>query len=434
MDASLLIDHLSIPSPQGTQVRALLSMSGQVPTDRDRAPIGLALVLDRSGSMDGDRLDAAVAAAALAVDRLHPDDVVSAVAFDHDVQVVASPAWRKSQTGLAQSLRALRSGGSTNLSGGWLRGRQDMQDALPLLGDLAGSSRRIVLLTDGHANHGITEPAVLLELARTARANGISTTTIGVGEGYDDDLLRGIADAGGGNAWYVEKPDQAHDVLAEELGALLSVCAQGLRVELTLSESVEIAMVHSTWPSTRPQPGVLLFDLGDLYASEPKPLLLELFVPASVTVPAAQPVATLTVSADVLLAGGGVEHRQIVLPIGLTLDGQQEMQPQIELAILLARAAKAREAAALRQREGDGDGARALMASASDELAQSALRNNAEYFAELSEQVNDLSSLAERYAANAFDELDAKYQMQRSYNARRGKRKFDAVLSRREEP
>ncbi len=89
-----------------------------------------------------------------------------------------------------------------------------MEQALSLLGSLEGSSRRIVMLTDGHANAGITDPSTLVELARTARTMGITTTTIGVGEGYDDDLLRAMADAGGGNSWYVERPDQAQDVLA----------------------------------------------------------------------------------------------------------------------------------------------------------------------------------------------------------------------------
>jgi Ca-activated chloride channel homolog len=435
MDAVLLIDHQPIAppaGPAGVVVRALLTISGQVPARRQRAPLALSLVLDRSGSMSGDRLDAAKAASISAVERLHPDDVVSVIAFDDQVNVVAPPAPRARQFQLVQQLSDLDSGGSTNLSGGWLRGRQHMEQALGMLGSLEGSSRRIVLLTDGHANAGIVEPSTLVELARTARAMGITTTTIGVGEGYDDDLLRAMADAGGGNSWYVERPDQAQDILAEEMGNLLSVSAQGLSVTLTLEDSVAIFATHSSWPVTATA-NTFTFDLGDLYASEPKPVLLELFVPADrleALASGGASIATLVVQADVLLDGGGVEHRTMTLGVAASLETQSSLVPAVEHAVLLARAAKAREEAARRQREGDADGAQEVMQVMSVSLQSSALVNDPDFGGELQAQAQDLQGLAERYERRTFSEVEAKYQMQRSYNARRGKKRNDGTLRR----
>lgn len=435
MDAVLLVDHQPIAppaGPAGVVVRALLTISGTVPRHRQRTPLAISLVLDRSGSMDGDRLQAAKAASISAVERLHPDDVVSVIAFDDQVNVVAPPAPRARQFQLVQQVSDLDSGGSTNLSGGWLRGRQHMEQALGMLGSLEGSSRRIVLLTDGHANAGITDPSTLVELARTARAMGITTTTIGVGEGYDDELLRSMADAGGGNSWYVERPDQAQDVLAEEMGNLLSVSAQGLSVTLTLEDSVAMSATHSSWPATAVD-HAFTFDLGDLYASEPKPVLVELFVPADrldALASRGARIATLVVGADVLIDGGGVEHRVMTLGVGASLETQSTLVPAVEQAVLLARAAKAREEAARRQREGDARGAEEAMRSIANSLSFSALVNDPDFADELQAEARDLQGLAERYESRTFSEVEAKYQMQRSYNARRGKKQNDQLLRR----
>ncbi len=447
MDAALLVDHLHTPPSHATEnagvtVRVLLTLSAHAAADRARAPLALALVLDRSGSMDGDRLDAARRAAVNAVARLHPTDVVSAVVFDGRVSVLAEPAPRARQHQLASRLRDVEARGATNLSGGWLRGRRHMEEAIELLPDSKGASRRIVVLTDGHANAGITNPATLVELARTARAHGITTTTVGIGEGYDDGLLRAMADAGGGNAWYVERAEQAQDVLAEELGNLLSIAAQGVTVTLLTHASVQMLTVHSDWPVTQSVSG-MQFDLGDLYASEPKPLLLELFVPharldglaAADATPDALPsaalqIASLRIAADVLTPDGGVEHRVMVLPLAASLAAQSTMHPDIERAVVLARIAKAREVAAQRQRDGDVDGAAAEMDLAAAVIASSPLSLVPEYAEELLAHATDLTSLGDRYRTRRHSELDAKYQMQRSYNAKRGKQHYDEIISR----
>lgn len=436
MNTTLLLDHdvaAHNGRPGAARTRLLLTLLGDAPPIDARPPIAVALVLDRSGSMDGEPLEAATEAAAWAVSRLHPQDVVSSVVFDDIVDVLAEPARAIEHSQLGARLRALRSGGSTNLSGGWLRGRQQMEQAAELLSGRVGATRRIVLLTDGHANHGITDVEQLTELARRARAQGISTTTIGVGADYDDALLRAMADAGGGNAWYVERTDQSHDVFAEELGNLLSVAAQGVTVSLRLADSVELLTVHSNWPAHTSSDGTIVFDLGDLYASEPKPLLLELtHDAASQLAGETAEIARLTIRADVIGSDGSIEHRVVHLPIAASMEHQGSLHPEIEQAVLLAVGARAREQAATMQRAGDADRAAETMQRASEMLRDRLAALPEAMHAELHEQVADLSALAERYATLECSEQDAKYQMQRSYNTRRGKRRYDATLARGE--
>jgi Ca-activated chloride channel family protein len=438
MDTQLQVDHQFVDAAQspngqpGIIVRTLLKVSGAAPVTANRPPIGLSFVIDRSGSMGGDRIAAARAAAIRAVERLHPDDVVSVVAFDDLIETVAPPERRSRHQQLVAALQRLDVRGSTNLSGGWLRGREHMQHAQGMIGALPGSSRRILLLTDGHANKGITEPATLIELARTARTMGITTTTVGIGNGYDDSLLRAMADAGGGNAWYIERPDQSADVLAEELGNLLSVCAQGITIKLALDPAVSVIVTHSDWPGTTPAPSTFAFDLGDLYAAEPKPLLLELFVPfdrLQLLKSAATPIATLTIAAEVLTATGGVEHRTVHLPIASSLEGQQHMDPDVEFAVLLARGASAREEAASLQRSGRAREAAQLMRQMNDMQIPTFIPRDKQEV--LEQHAREFGELAARYESGEYSELDAKYQMQRSYNARRGKANYDETLRRK---
>jgi hypothetical protein len=161
--------------------------------------------------------------------------------------------------------------------------------------------------------------------------------------------------------------------------------------------------------------------------------LVELFVPADrldALATSGAPIATLVVQADVLLDGGGVEHRSMTLGVAASLETQSSLVPAVEHAVLLARAAKAREEAARRQREGDADGAQAVMHVMSVSLQSSALVNDPDFGDELQAQAQDLQGLAERYESRAFSEVEAKYQMQRSYNARRGKKRNDGTLRR----
>ena len=157
--------------------------------------------------------------------------------------------------------------GSTNLSGGWLRGRELMA-ALPNRGGI----RRVLLLTDGQANAGITDGVQLARLAAAAREVGVSTSAIGFGADYDEALLKAMADAGGGNVWHIERPDQANLVFSEELAGLQSLSAQNLTVEVRPSAEVAAMTVLHDYRAVAIPDGHRV-ELGDLYARDPRKLL-----------------------------------------------------------------------------------------------------------------------------------------------------------------
>ncbi|MGB5675561.1 MAG: VWA domain-containing protein, partial [Gemmatimonadota bacterium] len=152
MKTEILMDHEPV-ADGGWLLRAMLKIEGTPRTDDGRVPLNLSIVLDRSGSMMGEKLAAAKEAARSLVQRLWPDDVVSVVTYDHEVQVVAAPETGEHQADLTTRISGIEAGGSTNLSDGWLKGREFVA-----AGQRAGEVNRVLLLTDGQANAGIIDP------------------------------------------------------------------------------------------------------------------------------------------------------------------------------------------------------------------------------------------------------------------------------------
>lgn len=175
-------------------------------------PAKVAIVIDRSGSMSGRKLQITLESAAKLVRSLRPEDRVAVVTYDDQVQVLAElepPGER-----LAARIESVRSGGSTNLYGGWLEGAKR-----------AGAGGRVILLSDGLANHGPVRDAEGL-----AQHAGISydryrvtTTTIGIGQDYDEALMAGMARTGGGSHYFAHTAEAIMDAFSQErfsLGAL----------------------------------------------------------------------------------------------------------------------------------------------------------------------------------------------------------------------
>jgi Ca-activated chloride channel family protein len=410
MKTQILLDHEKSIDGAAYIVRALLRIHGDPPADTARVPLGVALVLDRSGSMSGAPLARAKEAAALLVRRLAPEDVVSVVAYDHEVHTIAEPATGEAQADLVHRIGAITSGGMTNLSGGWLRGRD-----LVALDAREVASRRIILLTDGLANVGITDPEILVGLCAKAREQGIRTTTIGFGRDYDEVLLRRMADAGGGSMYYIERPDQAPAVFAEEIGGLLSLSAQNLSVEVRPAAAAELAVVHHAYPRQTLDDGVRL-EIGDLYAREPRHLLVEFLVTADDS-EAEVEIAELTVTAHVVKTGGSIERQEIRLPIRASLAAGPRVDPEVRRELLLPEAARAREEAYRAHRRGDDAAAGAVLREAALEL-----RDFDRDDAALAEEVADLEAMARLFEDGAACEADTKYLFQRSYATTRSRR------------
>ncbi|MBA4159543.1 MAG: VWA domain-containing protein, partial [Gemmatimonadetes bacterium] len=410
MHTSLLLDSRFDAAAHEHRIRALLKLTAPPRTSDFRVPLNLSIVLDRSGSMAGEKLAAARDAATLLVRRLHPEDVVSVVTYDDEVQTVAPPASGRQQRQLAHKIRSIRSGGTTNLSGGWSRGRD-----LVAVKQRSDGMNRVLLLTDGLANVGIQDAVSLASICRQAREAGISTTTIGFGADFDEHMLRAMADAGGGHAYYIENPDQAAGIFEEEIEGLLSAVAANVKLTIRSHGAARVSRILDSYPQT-PASDALIFDLGDVYAREAKTALVEFSVPAAAQAGETL-IAEFTVVADLIHPGTEVERREISIPVRMKLTEEGTKDPEIEREMLLAETAHIREQALADQARGDHASSHRRLASFAQHLRGVASPGDRE----LSEEIADLQRMATLCAEGPLPSMDLKYIYQRAYDRTRSK-------------
>lgn len=218
------------PLPSNGYLYAAVSVRGR-PAAGTLAPLNLSLVLDRSGSMSGKPFKNMIRAAELFVSQLRDGDRVSLIAFSDGVYEAVPPVIIDGTTRAATlaAIASLASGGGTHLSGGYLAGLYEVFSAYQYW-----QVNQVILFSDGQPNIGITSPTELARIAERAAEHGVSTTTIGFGDGHDELLMQGIADASGGYYYYVDKPEDFAQIFQREAGAILRSAARGTTVGVTL--------------------------------------------------------------------------------------------------------------------------------------------------------------------------------------------------------
>jgi Ca-activated chloride channel family protein len=244
-----------------------------------RAPLDVAFVLDRSGSMTGEKLALMKEAVTTATALLHDEDRVALVTYDQTVDRLQPlmAATSRAKANLRLALHGVDAGGTTNLSGGWLTGCDELAQAMERDRD-QHRIRRALLLTDGLANEGITEHSELVGHATSLRKLGVSTTTLGVGLDFDEHLLATMSEAGGGNFQFIESAGQLSVFFQKELGELLTAVATGLTVSIAVPDGVHPRLINA-FPAER-KPGRIEVAVGDIPAGSTINLAFDLEIEA----------------------------------------------------------------------------------------------------------------------------------------------------------
>lgn len=281
----------AVVNARGSELALLVRIVAQSAATR-RAPLDVAFVLDRSGSMAGEKLALVKEAVDVAAGLLRDADRAALVAFDTDVDVLQPLvlATGRGKAALRLALHGIDAGSSTNLSGGWLAGCQELAGAPAT--DGGHRLRRALLLTDGLANEGITAPRELMRHAAELRRRGVTTTTLGVGLGFDEVLLGGMAEAGGGNFQFIAHAGELRRFFAREIGELLAVAGIAPRLELTLPRGMRARLINA-FPASRSGKTITV-DVRDLAAGDEVWLLFDVEIAAGERGSTLQPSLRLT--------------------------------------------------------------------------------------------------------------------------------------------
>jgi Ca-activated chloride channel family protein len=243
----------------------------ELPEAKSRPPVNVAIVIDNSGSMSGDKIRQARGAAIAAVNRLRDDDVVSVILYNSSVHVLVPATKATDRDQIIDQIRSVQAGGNTALFAGVSKGAEEVRKFLN-----EDSVNRVILLSDGLANVGPSSPRDLERLGRTLVKEGISVSTLGLGLGYNEDLMSGLAAAGSGNHIFVEEEDNLVAVFNNEFNDLMSVVAGDFKIHAKVGRGVRPVRVLGTTADISGRD--ISIPLAQLYASQQRYFVLEVEV------------------------------------------------------------------------------------------------------------------------------------------------------------
>lgn len=380
-----------------------LETRGFAPRHEQRRPMNIAVVLDRSGSMADERkIDYAKSALNKLIDQLHSEDIFSLVVYDDAIDVLrdARRVGRNKQS-LKSLVNEISPRNSTNLGGGMMEGFRQVGKHLS-----SEYVNRVILLSDGLANQGITNPVELNRIARKHRNKSISLTTMGVGLEYNENLMVGLAESGGGNYYFIESPHQLASIMDRELNAASNVVAQNAYLHLQCGKGVTLVDVIGC--ESVLENGVYRIPIGDVAADEVREVTVELAVPKGSD--------RQTLASGTLHAEGFSLRPAFSTTVAYTNDvayieqsRDLDVQAKVDIAVSTRTVEKAMKALD----EGRTEEAKAELRAAKDALANSpAAWAGGESAAVVQEQADRLNSFENALSSAGKDTRQAKKSIQ----------------------
>ncbi len=234
VNCSVDLDRNVLPAGQTqTTVIKINLDAGNILDRADRPPVNLALVLDRSGSMSGDKIVKAKRAAIEALRRLNSRDRFALIAYDHRVETLVPSQSAANSEWIEARIREIEADGNTALFGAVSQGAAEVRKALG-----EDYVHRVILLSDGMANVGPSSPKDLGRLGAAMLKEGLSVTTVGVGNDYNEDLMAQLADRSDGNHYFVAESRDLPRIFAAELGDVLNTVARRVIIDIECPDGV----------------------------------------------------------------------------------------------------------------------------------------------------------------------------------------------------
>jgi len=287
LDVAPVRSVLKAGEKQTTWIRVGLD-GFELTSDTPRPSANVAIVLDKSGSMQGEKIQRARDAAIDALALLGPDDIVSIITYDSTVNVLVPATKLTDRESVIAKIKAITAGGNTALFGGVSKGAAEIRKFLD-----KERVNRVILLSDGLANVGPSAPGELGTLGASLLKENISVTTLGLGLGYNEDLMVQLGSQSGGNHYFIEQASELADIFRQEFDDVLSVVAQEVDIKITIPEGIRPVRVLGNDADINGQQVVTR--LASIYSRQNKHVVIEVETPSSDPTVSLE-LATVTVS------------------------------------------------------------------------------------------------------------------------------------------
>jgi Ca-activated chloride channel family protein len=399
-------NHICLRDGNRLYVLVRLHASGGT---QSRVPLSLGVVLDRSSSMRGKPLRGALLAARSLAEQLNEQDRLAVVVYDRDVHTLWGPApvTAQGRQQLIDRLDHVMSGYLTNLGGAYI---EACRHSAANMGE--GRLARVLLLTDGYPSYGICDAQELAEMSAFQHARGITTTAIGFGTAFDEDLLTQMAKSGGGNFYYANTPEDIPKAFSQELGNVFFLGAQDVKAKVTMAPIVEALGVLHDYPAAK-NANQIEIQIGEFYQGVPRHLLLEL---QSSTFEEGGPHYAGNVDIRYKQPDGVECSMSFQLQVPATAGGPVDLHPEVGRELLLLAAARAQADAVHKSDQNALPEARQLLENAAKRLRRfvDAYPNDSE----MKDHLQDLEILLRRLAAGALDANARKQVIHKTHHTR----------------